>query len=541
MRKFKETLEKYGSNRKNIIISLVVTSTIPAFLIMTVLFFVLSFSKWNTVLRTVDTSFEKAVGYINMELETYLAKGVNIIASEFINELTTEMDTESVEKQVHLIAEAEEFFSNYRSPVFPKFDEFKIYIDNESFLSNPGILRISELDKKLADEALSLSETEILWKTENKNIVFYRKTNNYANKKCILKVTIPEYTINKFLSSVDERGIVSFNDNFNNTENVKKSGFVIKEATLISGNTIKVYIPWKIRNDIFISNLFMIFMIFFIFFILLIRLSVSVSNVIMNNIEGFITGLAEEKILSGQEPVVIDENDEFITVKKGIKKLIDKSNEIHKEIEIVKNEKHKLELELSLTQINPHLLYNSLSVVKWNALRSKNNDIAETIDALILYYRHVLNNGENTVSFGKEIEMVKKYIRIMEYSKKRTYNLSYYVEEGLENVEVIKHLLQPFVENSILHAFDGINDPLIDITAKKEGEYIIINIKDNGCGIKEEKSIQNKNLKNHKSYGLRNTKQRINLYYGEDCGFNIKSEPDKGTEVILKIKTSRSL
>ena len=129
----------------------------------------------------------------------------------------------------------------------------------------------------------------------------------------------------------------------------------------------------------------------------------------------------------------------------------------------------------------------------------------------------------------------------MEYSKKRTFRFSYYVEDGLENVDVIKHLLQPFVENSILHAFAETQKPIIDITAKKDGEYLIINIKDNGCGIKKEKSVQNETLKNHKSYGLRNTKQRINLYYGDDCGFNIKSEPDKGTEIVLKIKNSRSL
>ena len=196
--------------------------------------------------------------------------------------------------------------------------------------------------------------------------------------------------------------------------------------------------------------------------------------------------------------------------------------------------RRKLEIEVLNSKINPHIIYNSLSAIKLVAFKENMPAVSNMTDILIDYYRLVLNKGEDTISVALEMEYLEKYIDIYEISKKTAYDVEYDVPSDALDLRIPHLLLQPIVENAILHGLNTSKEPKISIKVRLDGDKLIITVTDNGVGIEPDR-LRQLNSGENIGYGLGSVLQRAGYYYGGDFEFSISSLLDKGTSVTLTI------
>ena len=202
-------------------------------------------------------------------------------------------------------------------------------------------------------------------------------------------------------------------------------------------------------------------------------------------------------------------------------------------------EHSKLEVELLQSQINPHLLYNTLAVLSYKAKKMGELEINEVTDKLIRFFKYYLNSGSLMSDVASELEMIDYYVDIIQY----TYNIKVRykkdVDETLNNLPILNLILQPIVENALIHGLrpSGQDKDLI-IYGRKIRDCIYIEVSDNGIGMDESRLDQirkgDKTI-SRAGYGLSNVTKRIQLYFGQDYSLKISSVLREGTKVYLEL------
>lgn len=198
--------------------------------------------------------------------------------------------------------------------------------------------------------------------------------------------------------------------------------------------------------------------------------------------------------------------------------------------------KQKKELEILQAQINPHFLYNTLEAINWMALSKKQKEISNMVVLLGSFLRLSLNKGKNVYMVRDELNHLKCYLDIQNIRCRGKILFSSEIDETALDYRMIKLLLQPLVENSILHGFDfrgGAGQ--IWLKVYMEDEYIYFSVTDDGCGMSDELIHSIYDMKSDVGHGLKNVMKRISLYYGEDCGLTIQSKEQVGTTIEIKI------
>ncbi len=194
------------------------------------------------------------------------------------------------------------------------------------------------------------------------------------------------------------------------------------------------------------------------------------------------------------------------------------------------------EMKALQSQINPHFLYNSLSLINWKALEADKEDISQITLALSKFYRTALNKGKNTLRVAEEIENVKSYLHIQQVMHDDSFDVEYDISPEILEYEVPNLILQPIVENAIEHGIELLEEGRgkLIISGYTEGKLIILSVKDNGVGMEQEKA-QSILSENSKGYGVRNVNERLKICYGPDYALQIYSERNKGTEVKVRL------
>lgn len=137
-------------------------------------------------------------------------------------------------------------------------------------------------------------------------------------------------------------------------------------------------------------------------------------------------------------------------------------------------------------QINPHFLYNTLDTINWMAIDNKEYEISNSIGALAHILRYGIDNSNGIVTIREECGWLKQYLFLQQTRLKSTFQCRIHVEPELFDCRIHKLLLQPFVENSILHGFDGVNRVhILTVTIAEREEKLCAEIYDNGRGILE--------------------------------------------------------
>lgn len=200
------------------------------------------------------------------------------------------------------------------------------------------------------------------------------------------------------------------------------------------------------------------------------------------------------------------------------------------------NKLRSTEIKMLQAQINPHFLYNTLDVIKWSAKLNRPEEVTTVVTNLAKILRSSIDCEDELATVSQSIEFIKSYIAIQKVKYNNSFDVKTIIEPSILEYKTLRLILQPFIENAIIHGLANIYyHGLITITGEKQEDYILFSIIDNGIGMTEErvKSIMSKKNDNH--IGIYNVNKRIKLYYGNQYGVDIESAKNQGTKVLIKI------
>lgn len=239
---------------------------------------------------------------------------------------------------------------------------------------------------------------------------------------------------------------------------------------------------------------------------------------------------------------------EVMNVVDNYNEMADRMNEyLNRELVYERNQRI-IQSKMLKYQINPHFLYNTLNTI---ASMGELSDFPEivTIAKNLSYIMQYNLRGSSFVSLASEIEMVKSYIEIQQIRFPDTFAVQYDIAEDVKELQIIKFILQPIVENIFQHGFSKKNqENHILIRAYREEKRLFLVVRDNGRGIEKEK-IREINAKlaeerkytdeedtgEHQSIGIYNVNRRIRIYYGKEYGVRIAENTAQGAEMILTL------
>lgn len=204
-------------------------------------------------------------------------------------------------------------------------------------------------------------------------------------------------------------------------------------------------------------------------------------------------------------------------------------------------EKRKNELDALQSQINPHFLYNTLDSIIWMVESERYEEAISMVTALASLFRISLSQGRTIITVEEEFQHARNYISIQQVRYKNKFEVSFELEPQIAGYQTIKLIIQPILENAIYYGMEAMDEDgeIIVKGYEKDGD-IYIDVIDNGIGMPKE---QVEHLltdgvyerKRGSGIGLRNVDQRIKLYFGENYGLEIESEPDVGTKVTIHL------
>lgn len=207
---------------------------------------------------------------------------------------------------------------------------------------------------------------------------------------------------------------------------------------------------------------------------------------------------------------------------------------------------NKLELQMLRAQISPHYLYNTLESIRMNAYMHGNLEVAEMSEMLAHNLQYILRGTNQEVLVREELQSVREYVRLLTLHYNDQICLHTDIEKDVLNCLTIKLILQPLVENAILHGLRNAHTPLtIDIHGYASDESLFFAVSDDGKGIPASRlgsllhSLHSNSEQSEGSIGIKNLYRRLILYYGENCGVDIRSIEGEGTIVIVHFPIRR--
>lgn len=250
------------------------------------------------------------------------------------------------------------------------------------------------------------------------------------------------------------------------------------------------------------------------------------------------------KVMEGDftATAVVKSQDEFGRLGNAFNSMIKQINELFDKERRDQKRKSEMEYQILQAQINPHFLYNTLDSIKWLAVMQGVDNIAEMSTALINFLKYNLGKVEGETTLRNEVESVRNYIIIQKYRYTDTFEFTTFIDEEAANCKVLRFILQPLVENSIIHGFnEERGNYRIHIAATIYDEKLHIRVIDNGIGI-DAAGMEAINRDVEKStrfskIGVANIMERIQLYFGEEAKLHFDSRPNIATiaEIILPV------
>lgn len=243
------------------------------------------------------------------------------------------------------------------------------------------------------------------------------------------------------------------------------------------------------------------------------------------------------------EPIAIRSEDELRHLVDGINRMVKNLKLLFKRIRDEEENKKRAEikalqfqLDLLQSQINPHFIYNTLNTISYFALKNGDESLRELIQSFNMLLRSSISVGNDFVTIAKELDLLRKYLKIQEYRYGKIFNMVFAVPGDLLQFKIPKLILQPIVENSIFHGIAPKGSKgTIKVEFQKEEKLIRIKVIDDGVGISKD-NIKNilrgkrgKYKKGFNNIGLANITERLKLYFGDEYGLKIYSNLGIGT------------
>lgn len=308
------------------------------------------------------------------------------------------------------------------------------------------------------------------------------------------------------------------------------------------------YTGWKLvgvvpTQDSDLPGLFLFGLSLLLFFIFLMAfLNFRISAYISDPIRRLEQSIKE--LESGRENVEIDEAGcyEIQRLSHTVRSMVSTMRHLMEDIIEQEGQKRRSELEVLQSQINPHFLYNTLDSVIWMTESGRQEEAIQMVTSLARLFRIALSRGNSMIPLADELEHARHYMTIQQIRYKNRFETKITAQPCTEGLYTLKLIVQPILENAIYHGMASAEDDgLISVTAYRQGDDLIIDVADNGLGMRPEvaASLLDENRPDVRTsgsgIGVRNVHQRIRLTFGPQYGLTILSEPDEGTLVRIRI------
>ena len=268
------------------------------------------------------------------------------------------------------------------------------------------------------------------------------------------------------------------------------------------------------------------------FMVLLVAVGVAVAAAISRRIYEPLEKLEQtmQKVEEGERHITEQFDDSDVgRIGNKFKGMVNNNLVLRERLIYTKLRQREQELFLLQERINPHFLYNTLDALYCMAEINGVDDIAKMVEALSETFRLSLNKGNNLICVRDEIKHIEAYMTIQNMRFNNRFKLEIQID-GIEEVQILKLILEPFVENAICHGLEpklGNGKVTLSGERKENGDILFV-IPDDGVGVKDMSILE-------KGYGIRNVKERIQLYYGKEYGIEFESAEGMGTKVSVRI------
>ncbi len=238
--------------------------------------------------------------------------------------------------------------------------------------------------------------------------------------------------------------------------------------------------------------------------------------------------------------------DEMGQIANNFNTMTNKVKNLIREVEEVTERKKEAEITALEAQINPHFLYNTLDSINWMAIEKQEYELSRMLCNLGSILRYSVSRSNKMTTIQEMADWLDKYISLQKMRFNDAFCYEINVEKGTERFVIHKLLLQPFIENAIIHGFKGIVSGgmlRVDITLSEDEEELYLIVEDNGKGMPKEKADEfnrpDIRKEDGKSIGMHNAFARMYMYYGERAFWKVSSMEDMGTVITLKIPADR--
>ena len=230
--------------------------------------------------------------------------------------------------------------------------------------------------------------------------------------------------------------------------------------------------------------------------------------------------------------------DEIGGLNREVNDMSQKLKNLIEEVFTAKIKEQEAELKVLISQINPHFFYNTLDSIHWMAIRNKDYAVADQLEALSEIFRHVLSRGSDMVTVKSEVEFLNHYMMLMQARFGRRIRIHIYLPEELNTHLIPKLIIQPLVENAILHGLEPKKEGgLIEVTVGRSPSALEIMVSDDGVGADEDqiRSRMNGHSDLQDTFALCNIDERIKLRYGNGYGLKFESRMGVGCRVTVTL------
>lgn len=223
--------------------------------------------------------------------------------------------------------------------------------------------------------------------------------------------------------------------------------------------------------------------------------------------------------------------------------MVGKIKELLDRVQSEENQKREAELDFLQAQINPHFLSNTLNTVVWMANVQNAGNISRLTTSLISLLHTTMRRGREFIEFAEELEQIKSYIEIEQCCYFDNFEATFDVADDLLEYMVPRFIIQPIVENALIHALPKNTARMgeIHISANLGQNRLCIYIRDNGIGMSGEQIVQilqtspPRDSKAFSSIGIKNVNDRLRLFFGEGYGLSFESKLGEYTTVTITI------
>ena len=445
-------------------------------------------------------------------------------------------------------------------------NQIQIFADSIKVRHEYTLVPMDEIGQEWWSSQLN-DEVQVQWlvNTEKPEIAAVRNIYDGRNRTAVLCITLDYNKIFKPLKNIisDESGTMVLDQSQNivyRDENIQDNDLAdLRESDKILEQISKEYVAvnstsqntgWKfylyktkksVEKSVYQMLLAEIPLIAGCVLIIFI-LGMAFSRLFTRKIEMLTENMDQVNHGSREVTVTSDAEDEVGVLIRSFRRMMGEIDRLISEVYENKIALKEFELKALTAQINPHFLYNSLSIINWMAIKSGQKEISKVTLDLSTFYRTALSKGEDMVTVENCIRNIEAYLSIQLVMHDNDFTVQWKIDPQVKTEKVPKLILQPVVENALEHGLDvkEEGDKILKLSFLDAGDAVLLRVEDNGMGM-EQSVAESLVTYQAEGYGLKNVNDRICLLYGEEYKIRITSSVGKGTVVEMRIPKGETL